>query len=212
MCFSAEASFTAGTLLSVVGIATVKNNLKKPLFFIALMPLLFAVQQFAEGIVWLFMNESLICTTFSISAQYTFLVFAWVIWPLFIPIALMVPETKRWKRYIMLMCFFICVGIAFLNLKFLLTTEVVAEVHGQNLYYSASTFYDKLIYAFATILPALISSIKKMWIVGIFLIIAYVVSNVVYNQTFTSVWCFFVAIISLTLYFVLRSKNRFDKA
>ena len=53
MCFSAGASFAGGAVLSVVGIAT-QGKVRKPkqrLF--AVIPLLFALQQFAEGILWI---------------------------------------------------------------------------------------------------------------------------------------------------------------
>jgi len=53
MCFSASASFAGGAVLTTIGVASVSkvSDPKQKLF--AEIPLLFAFQQFAEGVVWL---------------------------------------------------------------------------------------------------------------------------------------------------------------
>ncbi len=53
MCFSAEASFTAGAVLSVVGVYSLIVNKKPKYIPLAIIPLFFGVQQLAEGGVWL---------------------------------------------------------------------------------------------------------------------------------------------------------------
>ena len=53
MCFSATASFVAGTSLSVIGIVTLKQAKTKSEIPVAIVPLLFGVQQLVEGIIWL---------------------------------------------------------------------------------------------------------------------------------------------------------------
>ena len=59
MCFSATASFTAGAVLLGVGTLTLRSALasrhshrRRDLPFAAI-PLLFAIQQLIEGVVWL---------------------------------------------------------------------------------------------------------------------------------------------------------------
>ncbi len=53
MCFSATASFTASFSLSVLGVATPTQTTSKKQLLLATFPLLFAIQQFFEGVVWL---------------------------------------------------------------------------------------------------------------------------------------------------------------
>ncbi|WP_420856726.1 DUF6629 family protein [Sulfuriflexus mobilis] len=55
MCFSATASFTASALLLPVGVYCLHEarQAKKPYWLLAVMPLLFAIQQFLEGQRWL---------------------------------------------------------------------------------------------------------------------------------------------------------------
>lgn len=54
MCFSATASFTASAVLGITGIATLRQVKFKSLIFLACLPLLFAIQQFNEGLIWLY--------------------------------------------------------------------------------------------------------------------------------------------------------------
>ena len=58
MCFSASASFIAGTTLCAVGVATIKRTEARSELPLAMIPLMFGVQQLIEGVVWLtFTND-----------------------------------------------------------------------------------------------------------------------------------------------------------
>jgi hypothetical protein len=52
MCFSAEASFAGGIVISAIGIVTVTKIHKPSQLLFASIPLFFALQQFAEGLLW----------------------------------------------------------------------------------------------------------------------------------------------------------------
>lgn len=56
MCFSMEASFGASALLLGTGVAAAIKATSSPQRMLALIPLLFSVQQFAEGWLWLGLN------------------------------------------------------------------------------------------------------------------------------------------------------------
>ncbi len=51
MCFSAQASFGASAVLGIMGIYALRKA-KQQERFLAMVPLLFAIQQACEGIVW----------------------------------------------------------------------------------------------------------------------------------------------------------------
>ncbi len=53
MCFSATASFIAGSALSAGGIVTLRMTARRAEIPFAMIPLLFGVQQLIEGMVWL---------------------------------------------------------------------------------------------------------------------------------------------------------------
>lgn len=53
MCFSATASFGAGVVLTVIGVASIKKTHHPTQLLFASIPFIFGVQQIAEGILWL---------------------------------------------------------------------------------------------------------------------------------------------------------------
>jgi hypothetical protein len=87
MCFSATASFTAGITLSVLGVTTLKQVPSRREFLLGTFPLLFAIQQFSEGLVWLTLGQDSL-NPINTLVTYNFLFFATVIWPILCPLAL----------------------------------------------------------------------------------------------------------------------------
>src|SRR4051812_33140095 len=90
MCFSAGVSFVASGTLGAISVASFKVA-KKEEKIIAVMPLAFAVQQALEGINWYMFDHG----SFSIWASYGFLFFAFIFWPVFIPIAIYILDRKK---------------------------------------------------------------------------------------------------------------------
>jgi hypothetical protein len=84
MCFSAAASFTSGVVLSTVGAISIKKAKEPADIPFASIPLIFAIQQFLEGFLWLALTNPDYAFMEHFST-YSFLVFAQVIWPFWIP-------------------------------------------------------------------------------------------------------------------------------
>ena len=59
MCFSASISFTTAAVLTVAGVITLKNTSNKKEYILASFPLIFALQQFVEGLSWLYLKDIL---------------------------------------------------------------------------------------------------------------------------------------------------------
>lgn len=203
MCFSAEASFTVGSVLGVLGLTTLKKVTKWSLKLLALIPLLFAIQQFAEGIVWINTDTEMQRTTCSVVAQTSYLLFAWVIWPVYAPLAFLISEKVPWKQIVCVLCLIIGIYIAYGNLNFLYFNELTAKVVEKNLYYDQTTQYGNFGYAIPVLVPMFISSIKNMWVIGLCLLGGFIVSELMFSSAFTSVWCFFAAVSSIFLLKVL---------
>lgn len=53
MCFSANASFGAGTILVTIGVVTVVMAKRRQDKIFAIIPILFGFQQFIEGFGWI---------------------------------------------------------------------------------------------------------------------------------------------------------------
>lgn len=82
MCFSAEASFTTAAVLTTIGFAGLKINFSRSQLFLAMIPLLFAIQQFFEGVLWLGLESTTFPITILMLAKKIFLIFAFLVWPI----------------------------------------------------------------------------------------------------------------------------------
>lgn len=205
MCFSATASFTAGVVLTVIGIVSIKKaNYKSQLFF-ASIPFMFGVQQFAEGILWLTIPKQDYFVLQKM-ATYIYLFFAHILWPLWVPIAILLIEKSNTKRNFQK--FLVATGIAVsIYLTYCLATyPVKAAIEGHHINYILGysdlvTNFWIFLYALATIAPPFFSHIKRMWILGITILISYIITQVFYEHYILSVWCFFSSVISIMVYF-----------
>jgi hypothetical protein len=57
MCFSATASFGASVVLGTIGVATLTKVKERAQVPFAIIPIMFAVQQFTEGILWIGLSD-----------------------------------------------------------------------------------------------------------------------------------------------------------
>ncbi|MEM7176173.1 MAG: hypothetical protein AAF503_00590 [Pseudomonadota bacterium] len=89
MCFSANASFTAAAVLGVAGSITMATALRKNLSrgecLMASFPLVFALQQAAEGVVWLGITGDIAPWLMALGT-YSFVFAAYVFWPVMDPL------------------------------------------------------------------------------------------------------------------------------
>jgi hypothetical protein len=207
MCFSASASFGAGFVLAVIGVATIKKTQHPSQLLFASIPLIFGVQQIAEGILWLTLPNPDYVNTQKIFT-YVFLFFAQIVWPIWVPIAIMLLE-KNATRKTMQKVFIGSGLIVGLYLGYcLLNFEVKAMIIGQHIKYSQSyptslRTFGIVLYAMATIAPAFFSHVKWMMLLGITILISYIVTMIFYEHYILSVWCFFSSIIGLSIYVVV---------
>lgn len=212
MCFSTTASFASGVILTVIGVASIKKvqNSKQILF--ACIPFIFAIQQFSEGFVWLSLLNSTNLFWQQLST-YSFLLFALIIWPAWVPISMFLIE-KRHKRKIILGIFSV-LGLLFsiLSAIYLIIYKSEAQITSYHIHYELNIPFGAkmmigLLYLVPTVISNFISSMKGVAIMGIFVLISYFVSRYLYNDYVISVWCFFSALISVTIYFILARDNK----
>ncbi|WP_310556270.1 DUF6629 family protein [Flavobacterium sp.] len=205
MCFSATASFTAGVVLTVIGIASIKKANHKSQLLFASIPFMFGVQQFAEGILWLTIPKQDYFILQKI-ATYFYLFFAHILWPLWVPIAILLIEKSSTRKKFQK--FLVATGIAVsIYLTYCLANyPVKAVIEGHHINYilgysNLMTNFWIFLYALATIAPPFFSHIKRMWILGITILISYIITQFFYENYILSVWCFFSSVISIMVYF-----------
>ncbi|MDE2298640.1 MAG: hypothetical protein KGK18_10785, partial [Burkholderiales bacterium] len=87
MCFSATASIAAGGFLLGVGTMTLKTARSARQVPFAAIPLLFAIQQLSEGVIWWTFSHDAPLLNGVMTHVYSF--FSHVLWPVYIPLAVL---------------------------------------------------------------------------------------------------------------------------
>lgn len=212
MCFSAEASFVlSGLLLSAgvycVKIALLKNRLLLPVAFI---PVLFAVQQFSEGWVWIGLRWD--DYRLVRNASLVFLAFALILWPIWVPFCAFITGTGKEKKFFgFLSVLGLIVGLgvyvplfdnADLPMANVVNHSINYDVVKSQLFQFVPLLLWDVIYIAIIASPLFASSNMKIIYLGVAIVFSAIVSYMVFWFAFASVWCFFSALLSLYLCFV----------
>jgi hypothetical protein len=202
MCFSAAASFTLSGVLGIAGAASLARSESPGSRLFAAMPVLFGLQQFAEGIVWATMDKPLDVGLHE-GAVVTFLSLALVIWPLWAPLSLWLIEPRGVRRRVLMSFFCLGVIIAAVALRLLLEWKPVAVVAGHSIDYKHATMGFAipewallLAYAIPTVGSFLVSSRTMVRAIGFTLFVSLILAFLIEREALTSVWCFFAAVLS----------------
>ena len=228
MCFSATASFGAGAVLGVTGIVAVAKAKSNPQRLFATIPLIFAVQQLTEGILWLSLTDPGLASSQSI-LTYIYLVFAMAVWPLWVPLTIRLLEKDAGRKRIMnvlvgigvlvSVCVVLVLSVypvqvmtpACLSCPFSSTSSINQHLHYQFTFPPVpkgliGTF--TALYILATIITPFISRIKKMKWLGIVFLLSYLFAVILYNGFVISVWCFFAALLSFVVLWIILSLRK----
>lgn len=214
MCFSSEASFAGGVIISAIGIATVTKVHKPSQIVFASIPLFFGLQQIVEGSLWLTIPLPEYANLQKIGT-YLFLIMADFLWPSIIPLSVLLMEKKKNKRMILKILLGMGIALSLYYAYCLFTFNVTPQIMGYHILYN-TTFPKSLsmpafiIYLVVTITPLFISSIQRTHLLGILMFFSCLVTAIFFTQYLTSVWCFFAAFISGVIFWILKdSKSAF---
>jgi hypothetical protein len=200
MCFSAAASFTAGTALTAVGVVTLYRSDHKSELPLAAIPLLFGIQQLTEGFLWVSLNNHL--PGLQSWSTYIFSLFSHVLWPIFVPFAFLLVEAVRWRIKAIFVFLGLGLGVGLYLLYFIIRFPVSAHVHERSISYDSPHLYIAVvlvIYLLATCVTGLFSSHRCINIFGVLAFVLAIAAVLVSITTFVSVWCFFAAVLSLLI-------------
>ncbi|MCX6182280.1 MAG: hypothetical protein NT150_10165 [Bacteroidetes bacterium] len=208
MCFSATASFSAGIILTVIGIASIKKIQYPAQIMFAAIPLIFAIQQFTEGFVWMSLTHHGYHELNEFST-YAFLIFAQIIWPLWVPFSMLMIEKKASRKKIIQIFIVLGMILSSYTAFAFLSYKVESRILGQHIEYIVDYPHSLqniigALYVISTILPPFLSSVKRMWILGIFILLTSVVTAIFYEAYLVSVWCFFAALMSVFVYWIMK--------
>ena len=207
MCFSATASFTAGTVLLGIGTLTLMAAKRPRELPFAAIPLLFAIQQLIEGVIWLTFSYEAPQNNAVMTHVYSF--FSHVLWPVYVPVAVLLIEPQGWRRRPLLAIVAAAVAVSGYLLYILLAYPVVSRPTDQHIEYVSPHFYaaaTMTIYLLSTTVSPILSTHRVVRVFGVLALLSFAAAYYFYATWFISVWCFFAALLSAAIYlhFVLR--------
>ena len=207
MCFSANASFSAGLGLLLIGAVAARRVQQPQQWPYALIPALFGVQQLVEGALWLTLPDKAPLCSFVLTQVFSG--FSQVLWPVYIPLAVLLLEPTPWRRTVLLGTTVGGGAVALFLLASMVSHPVLAQLDENHIQYvfphyrvaTATTLY--LLGACAS---PLFSSHRMVQWFGLASCLSMVGAYALYLNWFISVWCFFAAVLSavVLLYFPAR--------
>ncbi len=202
MCFSATGSFALSGVLAGIGAVSVARNASKQTAMFASIPLIFAAQQAAEGMVWLTISGGAHAVAQRVSAS-AFLALALVVWPTWLPFSLRMMERSPMRRRLLTGLFAVGVVVSGYALMLLTMGRPVARVVGHSVRYEYAGSSDfpihtwyLAVYLLPTVVPFFVSTARLTTAIGAMLIVSLAIAAVVERDALASVWCFFAAALS----------------
>ena len=201
MCFSATASFATAALTGVLGVASLARVGHPRELPLAAMPLMFAIHQGVEGLLWLTL-PSAPSGAMSSGLTLLYLLLAQVFWPTFAPVAVLLVERDAQRRRLMRLCLALGVAVSTYLLWRTLTSPPSAVVVDGHIVYVANYKSVVLVLAYlvATSLPLMLSTQPMIVLLGVIIFLGSSVSYALYGAAFLSVWCFSAAIASALIF------------
>ncbi len=210
MCVSAEVSFGASAVLAAGGIWARSLAAKPEERPIASLPLLFGVQQFFEGVIWIGLTQDQPELVSVFSYLYSF--FALLLWPVLVPIAAFRVEPGAGRRRIQEALWVVGVCVAILVSGSLARHGVTTQLVDGHIAYRVDLphlFEWVGLYLLAVSSPCF-SSHRYLRCFGGLLIVGLAASLARYSLEFVSVWCLFAAAASLVVVAHLRAVRSHD--
>ncbi|MFZ5954677.1 MAG: DUF6629 family protein [Candidatus Dependentiae bacterium] len=208
MCFSPFASFTLAGFLSITGLLSSYYSRKNSsLFFLSIIPFIFALQQWCEGVVWVYGPNSDV--GYWTGFLFFYIALAW--WPFWMPLSVYRAEPNiRIKKLILP---YLIAGLVWLMVATcaILMYPLSIQINN-NIIYSLAVPFDISLFAIGVYLllvagPLLLTTIPYARIFALSIVSAFGISYWLWYHAFGSVWCFFAAWLSVLIVFMIRKNS-----
>jgi hypothetical protein len=215
MCISAGASFGASAILLVVGVVTIKKTKSSSALVFSSIPLLFAIQQFIEGFMWMTLTNP-DYLSMQKYPTYGFLFFALVVWPTIVPLSVYLIEENLKLKKVQLVFTIIGIMLSVFMIVTLLFYDVKSSILTFHIHYEVAypwelPFFKGIVYFIPTAVPLFISSVKWMKIFGVAIALSFLVTNMYFKENNVSIWCFFAALFSIIILSIVWKMNSSEK-
>lgn len=215
MCYSASVSYGAAAVLVTTGLYAVRRSrrLSAPYWVWALVPVFFGLQQAFEGRVWQVLDAGDASAAVPYALGFHF--FSHFLWLWWLGLGSYLVEPDRIRRKVIAGCVMFGAFAGALVYSFMLMhpewMTVAVKVHSIDYRYTVpyrSSIHLPLtpaaLYALTTLVPLFVSSHSRIVIFGVLAALSMALTSQIYGYAYASVWCFFAAILSFYLVYMVR--------
>ncbi len=215
MCFSATVSYGTAAVLVSTGFYAINQarRLQLPYGLLAVVPVFFGIQQGFEGLVWQKIDAGRADAAIPYALGFHF--FSHFLWLWWFPLCSYLLEPGKVRRRVFLgLGIFgaLAGGVVYFTILFHPDWMSVAVRQHSIVYHVESTYRGSIsipipasaLYAVIVLVPLLFSSLRYLRIFGVLVALSVVLASVSYGYAFVSVWCFFAAVLSLYLAYLVR--------
>ena len=213
MCFSAEADFAVAAVVAPVGVATLRAAPRPRELPLAALPLLLALHQLTEGVVWLGL-EGDVPGALRDAATGAYLAFAQVVLPVLVPLGILLTEPDRRRRAWMSALLVGGVVVAARFAWLLISNPIGAQALDHVIVYDTDWEFGYVTaagYVLVTCGPALMASSRLLRWFGVASLAGLLLAGGIRYSAVTSIWCVYAALISVLVLLHFRdytSSNR----
>ncbi len=204
MCISATSSFVVAGGLTLVGAGALRRTRYDEHRMFAALPFLFAAQQALEGIVWLTLDAR---TWLHNLGAYGFLFFAFIVFPIYVPLSIRRFERVPWRQMLLLGITIVGGGIGLTALYAMIVDGVVASVANHHISYSLALTQTKTIGLMACSMVFIgslyASSQRILWAGGLGVIGLVAYTYLAVPEAVVSMWCFLAGVLSILLWWAV---------
>lgn len=199
MCFSPQADLVGGIVISTIGVAAVRNAQKRHRdVALSVVPLLLGAHQIIEAFVWLGLQGHEPHELERV-ALWAYLLIAFVVLPIFVPLAVVIDEPSSRRRFIMMPLVALGLAVSITLFVTMLRGPVGVQLRPYHLAYSLNLSHGALVvvlYVTAICGTLLLSTRRRVVTFGIVNLVAVGVIAWLTVDGFASVWCGWAAITS----------------
>jgi hypothetical protein len=199
MCFSPQADLVGGLVISGIGIDVVRHvHQRRDHMALAALPLVLGAHQLDEAFVW-WGQEGHVPSPVGRVALWIYLLIAFVLLPVFVPLAVRALEPVKRRKQLMIPFVVIGVGVAVRLFVAMVRGPLTVRVQPYHLAYSIKLSHGLLVvtlYVVACCGTLLVSSYRHVVLFGAVNLIAVAVIAKLTVDGFASVWCGWAAVTS----------------
>lgn len=206
MCLSPEFDLASSVVIGAFAIDTIRRNENPRTIPLALVPSIFAIHTVSSAIVWLGIEHHL-SQQFQNVATSVYIFIAFVLWPTYVPFALLPIEKSGWRKNTMWA--FLVIGFV-TSIQFAMAVDsgnetVMAGGHYLDFHVNGTPAYTGIFYFLTTCVAILLSGIRQLVIYGLMNAVVVATLAISQNHGLPSLWCLWAAVTSFCIWWFIRT-------